>query len=66
MEKTTMTALETAEYLGVNRATIYRWSLYAGLPSKQVNGRVRLYNKEKVDEWVKGEDNELKEGGNEA
>lgn len=56
--KETMSAQEVADYLGVKRATIYQWANYAGLPSKQVNSRLRLFNKTQVDEWVR-------EGGNE-
>ncbi|MBC1605695.1 helix-turn-helix domain-containing protein [Listeria rocourtiae] len=58
--KDTMTAQEVADYLGVKRATIYKWSKYGDLPNRQVNERVRLYNRTQVDEWVKNENN--KEG----
>ncbi|EAH0455626.1 helix-turn-helix domain-containing protein [Listeria monocytogenes] len=51
--KETMSAQEVAEYLGVSRPTIYKWANYAELPSKQINGRVRLFNRSQVDEWVK-------------
>ncbi|EAG7074003.1 helix-turn-helix domain-containing protein [Listeria monocytogenes] len=51
--KETMSAQEVADYLGVSRPTIYKWANYAKLPSKQINGRVRLFNRSQVDEWVK-------------
>ncbi|EAC2891904.1 helix-turn-helix domain-containing protein [Listeria monocytogenes] len=51
--KETMTAQEVAEYLGVTRQTIYKWANYAGLPNKQMCGRVRLFSRSQIDEWVK-------------
>ncbi|EAE3526893.1 DNA-binding protein [Listeria monocytogenes] len=51
--KETMSAQEVADYLGVSRPTIYKWANYAKLPSRQINGRVRLFNRSQVDEWVR-------------
>ncbi|EPV0784933.1 helix-turn-helix transcriptional regulator [Listeria monocytogenes] len=51
--KETMSAREVADYLGVSRPTIYKWANYAKLPSRQINGRVRLFNRSQVDEWVR-------------
>ncbi|EOI8082573.1 helix-turn-helix domain-containing protein [Listeria monocytogenes] len=55
-----MSAQEVADYLGVSRPTIYKWANYAKLPSRQINGRVRLFNRSQVDEWVR-EKEEAKE-----
>ncbi|EHP6529268.1 helix-turn-helix domain-containing protein [Listeria monocytogenes] len=59
--KETMSAQEVADYLGVSRPTIYRWANYAKLPSRQINGRVRLFNRSQVDEWVREKEEEAKE-----
>ncbi|HAM1279619.1 TPA: helix-turn-helix domain-containing protein [Listeria monocytogenes] len=58
--KETMSAQEVADYLCVSRPTIYKWANYAKLPSRQINGRVRLFNRSQVDEWVR-EKEEAKE-----
>ncbi|EAD0080250.1 hypothetical protein AWI85_06135 [Listeria monocytogenes] len=59
--KETMSAQEVADYLGVSRPTIYKWANYAKLPSKQINGRVRLFNRTQVDEWVRKKAVEINE-----
>lgn len=59
--KETMSAQEVADYLGVSRPTIYKWANYSKLPSKQINGRVRLFNRTQVDEWVRKKAVEINE-----
>ncbi|HBJ8545855.1 TPA: helix-turn-helix domain-containing protein [Listeria monocytogenes] len=60
--KDTMSAKEAAEYLGVSRQTIYVWANYAGLPSKQPNGRIRIFSRSQIDDWVKSNENEVAHG----
>ncbi|MBC1921954.1 helix-turn-helix domain-containing protein [Listeria grayi] len=60
MTKDTMTTSEVAEYLGVSRQTIYAWSNYGDLPCRQVNSRLKLFSKEKIDEWVRKDFKEVK------
>ncbi|WP_260450422.1 helix-turn-helix domain-containing protein [Listeria grayi] len=55
-----MTTSEVAEYLGVSRQTIYAWSNYGDLPCRQVNSRLKLFSKEKIDEWVRKDFKEVK------
>ncbi|MBC1338051.1 helix-turn-helix domain-containing protein [Listeria innocua] len=50
--KEVMRVKEVAEYLGVSEQTIYHWSIYAGLPSRKVNNRIRLFNRTQIDDWV--------------
>ncbi|HAM1956971.1 TPA: helix-turn-helix domain-containing protein [Listeria monocytogenes] len=59
--KETMLAQEVAEYLGVSCLTIYKWANYAKLPSKQINGKVRLFTHSHVEEWVREKEVEINE-----
>lgn len=55
-----MSEKSAAEYLGVNRSTIWRWNRL-GLVSHKIGGR-RLYLKEEIDEFV-GAGQKVMEGG---
>lgn len=43
---------EIAEYLGVVKASVYRWIERRGLPAHKV-GKLWKFKKEEVDEWVR-------------
>jgi len=43
---------EIAEYLGVVKASVYRWIERRGLPAHRV-GKLWKFKKDEVDEWVR-------------
>ncbi|NLS92517.1 MAG: helix-turn-helix domain-containing protein [Planctomycetaceae bacterium] len=43
---------EVAEYLGINRDTVYKWIHRKGMPAHRV-GRLWKFRKEDVDDWVR-------------
>lgn len=45
---------EVCEYLGITSATLWRYEKLANLPSHRPDGGRPFYDKEEIDEWLKG------------
>ena len=52
MQRTTLTAKEAAEYLGVTKDTIRNWIKKTDIPAHKI-GRLWKFKFSEVDEWVK-------------
>ncbi len=49
-DNATFTVEEAAEYLGVSKASIYRWGRQGQFPTTHLGARVVIYKKD-LDEW---------------
>jgi len=53
MEDRWLSVDEIATYLGIKRDTVYKWISERQMPCHKI-GRLWKFNKEEVDEWVRG------------
>lgn len=60
-----MTAQEVAEYLRLDRATVYRLAQTGEIPAVKV-GRAWRFKKELIDEWFRQESTRTSPSGKEA
>jgi len=60
-DKHVMTANEVAEYLGLNRETVYLYAKNGKLPAFKV-GYAWRFKKESLDRWVSEQENKYKKG----
>ncbi|RDW15997.1 DNA-binding protein [Oceanobacillus chungangensis] len=51
MKRSTMTAKETAEYLGISIDTVYKLVREKKIPCFQI-GRRKLFKREAIDNWI--------------
>ncbi len=51
--KTWLDADEVAAYLSVSRRTIYNWLASGEIPTVELPGRIRRFDREAIDEWVR-------------
>ena len=51
-----MNLREVAQYLGVSRMSIYRYVKQGKIPASRV-GKFWRFRKERIDEWLKGQEN---------
>ncbi|NIK11159.1 helix-turn-helix domain-containing protein [Alkalibacillus almallahensis] len=47
-----MTAQQTAEYLGLNRETVYRMARRKEIPHFKLGNRI-LFSKSSIEEWIR-------------
>lgn len=55
MENRLMSLKDLAKYIGVSKATIYRYVKKGKLPAIQI-GRLWKFRKEKIDKWLEGQE----------
>ena len=48
-----LTVTEVADYLGVSRRTVLYWVQSGAIPSIELPGRVRRFDRVAIDEWVR-------------
>lgn len=48
-----LTVDEVANYLGVSRRTIYIWLAEGTIPSVELPGRIRRFDRAAIDQWVR-------------
>ncbi|ARF67074.1 DNA-binding protein [Paenibacillus larvae subsp. pulvifaciens] len=62
MERSTLTVLEVAAYIGVSDDTIYSMVREKQIPYVRVRRRI-LFRKETIDAWMSQQEQQLKNGG---
>ena len=58
-----LTATEVADYLGVSRRTVYNWLVSGEIPTVELPGRIRRFDREAIDEWVRSRAVSARAGG---
>ena len=54
---------EVADYLGVSRRTVYNWLVSGEIPTVELPGRIRRFDREAIDEWVRSRAVSARAGG---
>jgi excisionase family DNA binding protein len=51
--RTWLDADEVADYLSVSRRTIYNWLASREIPTVELPGRIRRFDRDAIDDWVR-------------
>lgn len=58
-----LTVVEVAHYLGVSRRTILYWVAAGEIPTLELPGRIRRFDREAIDQWVRSRAVPARAGG---